>query len=137
MEETMRSSAFSAPNLTYFRGKYGEFTVPVDEDGCRSERPLHEIIDIWEGKDESSGSHQGDKIYVKDWHLALQLEKDSARAGSTASLDEHSTFYTIPDIFADDWMNHYYRKNTEDDFRFVVSCCPESHLCIIFSPSLI
>jgi len=127
----MRSNTFSAPNLAYFRRKYGEFTVPVDQDGCRSERYLREIIDIWEGGDESPGSHQGDKIYVKDWHLALQLEKESARADSTASVDENSTFYTIPDIFADDWMNLYYRKNTEDDFRFVVGCCPELDLGII------
>jgi len=37
MEETMLSNAFSAPNLTYFRWNYGQFIVPVDEDGCRSD----------------------------------------------------------------------------------------------------
>jgi hypothetical protein len=132
--ETMRSNTFSAPNLTYFRKKYGEFIVPVDEDGCRSEKPLREIIDIWEREDGSPENDQGDKIYVKDWHLALQLERESARAGSAASLDEHSTFYTIPDIFVDDWMNIYYCKHTEDDFRFVVGRC---HSCIIIFPSLI
>jgi hypothetical protein len=64
--------------------EYGEYTVPVDEDGCRSERPLREIIDIWEGRDGSPGNDQGDKLYVKDWHLAMQLERERARAGLSA-----------------------------------------------------
>jgi hypothetical protein len=117
MEETMGSDAHSEPNLDYFRGNYGDFTVPVDEDGCRSERLLREVIDMWEGKDESANTDQGCKVYVKDWHLALRLEKESATS------DDASTFYTTPNIFADDWMNRYYRRNTTDDFRFVVSCC--------------
>lgn len=124
-DETQRPSAHSPPNLEYMREKYGRFTVPVDEDGCRSEKPLHEILDMWEGKTESEGDGDREKIYVKDWHLALQLESRETGTDSAEAFDGVRTFYTTPDIFSDDWMNLYYLKSTMDDFRFVVGYCLE------------
>ena len=55
-------------------------------------------------------------MYIKDWHLALQLEQRNKEAG----VEEEASFYETPGIFKDDWMNRYYRAKTEDDFRFVV-----------------
>uniref|UniRef100_V5EWL0 JmjC domain-containing protein n=1 Tax=Kalmanozyma brasiliensis (strain GHG001) TaxID=1365824 RepID=V5EWL0_KALBG len=43
-------------------------------------------------------------IYIKDWHLIKQLHSEVEP-------------YTVPDIFADDWMNNIYGE--KDDFRFV------------------
>lgn len=108
-EENTSFSTCSMPNLAYMRIKYGENTVPVDEDGCRSQKALREVIDIWEQEYQSVHETNVAKMYVKDWHLALQLGTSS----------EEEPFYTTPGIFADDWMNNYYRKYTNDDFRFV------------------
>ncbi|TIC42994.1 Clavaminate synthase-like protein, partial [Wallemia mellicola] len=46
----------------------------------------------------------GERLYIKDWHLALRTQSD---------------FYNTPAIFFDDWMNDYYLRHTDDDFRFV------------------
>lgn len=43
-------------------------------------------------------------IYIKDWHLIKQLRGEEEP-------------YTVPDIFADDWMNNVHGE--KDDFRFV------------------
>ncbi|KAG8831773.1 hypothetical protein FS842_005227 [Serendipita sp. 407] len=99
------STGYSSPNFDYMLEDYGEFVVPVDEDGCRSQKSLREVIDIWRSNDA-----KGRRLYVKDWHLALQLEKSDVRM---------EPFYTTPRIFADDWMNNYYLEKTDDDFRFV------------------
>ncbi|KAG8831819.1 hypothetical protein FRC17_002524 [Serendipita sp. 399] len=85
--------------------QFGDLVVPVDDDGCRSQKQLREVIQIWR-----RGDPEGAKLYVKDWHLALQLEKLAA---------QKEPFYSTPAIFADDWMNNYYLEKTEDDFRFV------------------
>lgn len=111
--ERQLSNRSSYPDLEYLRARYGGYKVPVDEDGCRSEMTLLEVLDIWEGK-KSPRTSNGAKIYVKDWHLALQLEM----FGSGGTKDD--LFYATPGIFVDDWMNNYYRKFTSDDFRFVV-----------------
>ena len=73
--------------------------VPVDQEGCRSSMLLSDVLDAWR-------KGEGQKVYVKDWHLALQRPQDR--------------FYDTPDIFKDDWMNRYYCAETDDDFRFVV-----------------
>ncbi|OZJ02352.1 hypothetical protein BZG36_04375, partial [Bifiguratus adelaidae] len=53
------------------------------------------------------GTHdQRDLLYLKDWHFV----RDRPEYGA----------YTVPDIFADDWLNGFWaaRKDTEDDYRF-------------------
>lgn len=59
-------------------------------------------------------------IYIKDWHLIKQL--DITQKG------EDQVPYTVPEVFADDWMNNIPAAPTaednssadaEDDFRFV------------------
>jgi hypothetical protein len=59
---------------------------------------------------------QGQSLYVKDWHLARAVEGHPA-----VSLSSYPgpSFYNIPDLFKDDWMNAYYSAHTTDDFRFV------------------
>jgi hypothetical protein len=99
----------SEPNMDHIKEKYGRLVVPVDEDGCRTERPLQDVLALWE-KGEGRG------LYVKDWHLSLQLSRQKDHSTSKSP-----KFYDTPDIFKDDWMNRYYLKETEDDFRFVVS----------------
>lgn len=93
------TSISSRPNLDYLAETYGDLEVPVDEEGCRSKCALKDVIDQW-------NQGQGRSLYVKDWHLARQRPEDA--------------FYSTPNVFHDDWMNAYYLKETEDDFRFVV-----------------
>jgi hypothetical protein len=51
----------------------------------RTERRLGEVLDLWERQDENSR-----KLYVKDWHQALLLEKDGGN---------QDQIYTTTDIF--------------------------------------
>jgi len=114
----MLSNAFSAPNLTYFRWNYGQFIVPVDEDGCRSDPCTR--LSIY-GKERT-----GHQEVIKETRFMLKTgiwiwnrRRRALERDSSVSLNEHSAFYTIPDIFVNDWIDLYYRKNTEDDFGFV------------------
>lgn len=91
--------SFSRPNFDVLVQRYGDLTVPVDQEGHRSTMILKEVLDTW-------NKGEGQDLYVKDWHLARQCPQDR--------------FYDTPDIFRDDWMNRYYCLETEDDFRFVV-----------------
>jgi hypothetical protein len=110
-------------NLAFMKNAYGDCVVPVDEDGCRSEKRLREVIEIWERE---QGDGLEEKMYVKDWHLALQLERrehksqDAKEETIEKQGTEYMPFYVTPDIFVDDWMNRYYLAKTQDDFRFVV-----------------
>ncbi|CAG8720236.1 4258_t:CDS:1, partial [Acaulospora colombiana] len=103
-----QSSEYSLPNLSFMKNTYGKFIVPVDQDGYRSEKTLGEVIDAWENDRKSA---QEEKMYVKDWHLALQLERQQQRPQSNGEgeQEEQTTvympFYVTPDIFVDDWMN--------------------------------
>ena len=105
----------SRPNSLHIREEYGHLRVPVDEDGWRCEETLSDVLDQWQNQ-------KGANIYVKDWHLALQLERQSP---------DSPPFYRTPSLFADDWMNHYYLQKTEDDFRFVVSLHHGQRLSLI------
>ncbi|CDW99799.1 hypothetical protein [Sporisorium scitamineum] len=52
-------------------------------------------------------------IYIKDWHLIKHLSPTQRKEKPP---------YTVPDIFADDWMNNLSEDNGAsdvDDFRFV------------------
>jgi hypothetical protein len=51
----------------------------------RTEKPLGDVLDLWE-----AGDHSGDSLYVKDWHLALEMEKGGL------SMEE---VYETPDLF--------------------------------------
>jgi hypothetical protein len=55
--------------------EYGEFR--------RSERPLSEVLDLWEFE-------KGEGLYVKDWHLLAELETRAVGAGSV---------YEVPECF--------------------------------------
>jgi hypothetical protein len=109
----------SRPNLKHLVGHYGDMKVPTDEDGCRSERKLEDVIHIWTSngeldiEDVSSIHSEDGRIYAKDWHLALELSK--------TEIEPKLSFYKTPELFRDDWMNRYYLQETNDDFRFVVS----------------
>lgn len=79
------------PNLSALR-EYAHHTVQVADCSTRrynefdrTERRLGEVLDLWESEDEN-----GRKLYVKDWHQALLLEKDGGR---------QDQIYTTPDIF--------------------------------------
>jgi len=49
----------------------------------RSERPLKEVLDLWERK-------EGKGLYVKDWHLIAELESRGGGAGEV---------YEVPECF--------------------------------------
>ena len=79
----------SKPNYNALR-KYADQMVPVADTSTpeygefrRSERPLGEVLDLWE-------SGKGEGLYVKDWHLLAELESKGEGAGSV---------YEVPECF--------------------------------------
>ena len=75
------------------------------------DRCLEEVFRLWE-----EGKEEGRGLYVKDWHLALQVERGGGEE-----------FYETPEVFRDDWLDGWHRSmpgTVEDDFRFVVSRPP-------------
>jgi hypothetical protein len=81
----------SKPNFQVLR-KYSNQVVPVANtlvpeygEFERSERPLGEVLDLWE-KEEGEGKG----LYVKDWHLLAELEAQGFGAGEV---------YEVPDCF--------------------------------------
>lgn len=76
-------STASLPNLPALR-QYSHHVVPVANtlqpqfsEFERTERPLGEVLDLWEDQ----GSEQGDGLYVKDWHLMAELESEGKGVG--------------------------------------------------------
>ncbi len=78
-----------SPNLSTLR-RYGDQLVQVAN--CskrqfnefeRTERTLSEVLDLWESGD-------GQSLYVKDWHLMLEIEKEGRQMEEV---------YETPDIF--------------------------------------
>ncbi|KAL7409999.1 hypothetical protein BDY24DRAFT_418319 [Mrakia frigida] len=75
------------------------------------ERRLEEVLGLWE-----DGKKEGKGLYVKDWHLALQNEREGEKE-----------FYETPGVFRDDWLNGWCRtKGLEDDFKFVYLGSPNT-----------
>ncbi|GAC95541.1 hypothetical protein PHSY_003117 [Pseudozyma hubeiensis SY62] len=101
--------------------QYGNHTAPVvisrvdpslqvEED--RSDMSISSAIDLIQTF-QRGGSPEVKSIYIKDWHLIKQLNAQSSTQKET---------YTVPEIFADDWMNNLPStgsQDTPDDFRFV------------------
>ena len=112
---------WTAPNSAeicwdYLLEQYGDLEVAVancaDVDSLgNQERDMmrfREVLQLWK-------AGKGQSLYVKDWHLAKQLET----VHIDPVVDPDASFYTTPDVFRDDWMNAYYIAHTNDDFRFV------------------
>lgn len=92
LPDVTSSTSSWRPNLDHLRDRYGQHVVQVADtrkrqynEFERSERPLKDVIDLWIEQDPT-----GDGLYVKDWHLALELEED----GGT-----QAEFYTTPEPF--------------------------------------
>lgn len=92
--------------------------------GDIEEMKFNDVIQLWkDGK--------GKGIYIKDWHLPLQLrerqrgernrvkEEEEEESKGNQRGEQEESFYITPDIFQNDWMNNYYTNNTKDDFSFV------------------
>lgn len=67
----------SRPRLSVLR-RYAHHVVPVANtlkqefsEFERTERPLGEVLDLWEADDP-----EGRGLYVKDWHLLGEIERD-------------------------------------------------------------
>ena len=105
------------------RGGVVDCSEPIDE-RCPEEMAFQDIITRWrEG--------EGKGLYIKDWHLRrfvrakrkmkslAQLQGEDQDRSSKAKEEEEKDFYTVPDIFSDDWMDAYYTECKKDDFAFV------------------
>ncbi|OCF35815.1 hypothetical protein I316_02308 [Kwoniella heveanensis BCC8398] len=104
------SSSTHKPNLTALR-RYAHHIVPVANTLApqfsefeRSERPLGEVLDLWENGDEA-----GDGLYVKDWHLMAEIESEGRGVEEV---------YAVPECLRDDWLNPPYTPASTSDFRF-------------------
>ncbi|KAJ9476806.1 JmjC domain-containing protein [Pseudozyma hubeiensis] len=101
--------------------QYGKQTAPVvisrvdssskvEEE--RSDMSISSAIDLIQAF-QRGDSPDVKSIYIKDWHLIKQLDAQSSTQKEP---------YTVPEIFADDWMNNLPStgsQDTPDDFRFV------------------
>ena len=57
-------------------------------------------------------------LYLKDWHAFLH--KDSDDPNPNENENTSGDIYDLPDIFADDWLNWYYRASSKrDDYKFI------------------
>ncbi len=70
---------------------------------------ISQAVDLVHQLHRSHGNTDMQSIYIKDWHLIKQLH---------SSTHEQVEPYTVPDVFADDWMNNLSHPS-KDDFRFV------------------
>lgn len=93
-------------NFDYFLEVYGDLEAPVAD--CHSIHfNAHDKINM-KVKDYFNylKTTERDKLlYLKDWHLKRIRPDDN--------------FYTVPQIFASDWLNEFAIDHGEDDFMFV------------------
>ena len=96
----------SQVNWSALKREYASHVAPVvitrtSSEERRTEMTISDAVDLIQRRDGQVGS-----IYIKDWHLVKQLGQGEVEP------------YTVPEIFADDWMNNLDGKD-KDDFRFV------------------
>lgn len=127
---TQDDHAGGEPHWEFLEREYGDVRVgvvdcsePIDE-RCPEETGFKDVIARWR-KGEGKG------LYIKDWHLrrfvqekwktvrpAQPQSEDQDRSNETKE-GEEKEFYTVPNIFTDDWMDTYYTECKKDDFAFV------------------
>ncbi|KAK8854494.1 hypothetical protein IAR55_003232 [Kwoniella newhampshirensis] len=95
----------SRPNLSALR-PYAHHVVPIANtlrpqysEFERTERPLGDVLDQWEGGGAGDGRGGGRGMYVKDWHLMAEIE------GEGRGVEE---IYEVPECLRDDWLNPPY-----------------------------
>lgn len=95
--ESSSSISTIRPDFNHLRSHYGHHVVQVANtkrrqfnEFERTERPLKDVIDRW-----AAGDAQGDGLYVKDWHLALQLEDEGGK---------QEDFYKTPELFQGEYL---------------------------------
>lgn len=93
-------------DFDYLSDQYKDLKVPVTD--CkniafdfqpRSNMKFSDYLSYWKG------SSRNELLYLKDWHLRRSKPNDK--------------FYTVPTLFASDWLNEYAQDNNIDDFMFV------------------
>ncbi|KAI9253249.1 hypothetical protein EDC94DRAFT_567180 [Helicostylum pulchrum] len=94
------------PNYSYLRNKFGTTEGQVARcnkrhftDQQRKCMTFKAFVDLWEADDGKESLY-----YLKDCHLARTFPQDE--------------FYTVPDIFRDDWLNEYWTQTGNDDYKF-------------------
>jgi hypothetical protein len=109
-------SSCPCPNWAYLLDTYGQEKVSVvncnhEGDAAQpQEMVFSDVIKLWK-----DGNAKG--LYIKDWHLPRNITTRQAQKDDKGKNEPF--FYETPDVFKDDWMNHYYSHKTEDDFKFV------------------
>ncbi|SPO20018.1 uncharacterized protein UTRI_00410_B [Ustilago trichophora] len=76
----------------------------------RTEMTISAAIDLISDFKQNKFDGGVQSVYIKDWHLIKQISRESVEP------------YTVPDVFADDWMNNVSPGDAGkevDDFRFV------------------
>ncbi|XP_060523151.1 2-oxoglutarate and iron-dependent oxygenase JMJD4 [Cylas formicarius] len=94
------------PNINYLEEKYGSLSVCVYNCSQRFFNSQKSNNDILKNYLNYWNKERNNKcLYLKDWHLKLQSKSDE--------------FYKVPIYFGSDWLNEYYIKCENDDYRFV------------------
>lgn len=112
----------------WFQNRLGETLVPVrhqpadidpgllDADGraveCETKNmPVQSWIDMVDDV------NCDPSFYLKDWHLAAWLERNTSKCSTTG--EEPQTLYKVPAIFPHDLLNGFLTRHTAGDYRFV------------------
>ncbi|WWC71238.1 uncharacterized protein I206_105191 [Kwoniella pini CBS 10737] len=90
------------PNLSALR-KYAHHVVPVANtlrqefsEFERTEKALGEVLDLWD-------IDEGNGLYVKDWHLMAEIEKEGRGVKEV---------YQVSECLRDDWLNPPYTPDS-------------------------
>lgn len=96
-KDTYKSGGASRPDLTALQ-RYAHHVIPVANTRIReyteferTELPLGEVLDIWEAGDrllDKQTDQDGSSLYVKDYHIIAEIEKEGRGAGEVYEVPE-------------------------------------------------
>lgn len=94
------------PDYNYLRDRFGSASGQVAKcnkrhftDQVRVKTSFKDFADLWEADDGKESLY-----YLKDLHLMKTFPEDK--------------FYSVPELFEDDWLNEYWNKEGNDDYKF-------------------
>lgn len=93
-------------NYDYFLEVYGDLQAPVADCDSINFNAHNKInMKVRDYFNYFKNAERDKLLYLKDWHLKRLRPNDN--------------FYTVPEIFASDWLNEFANDHEDDDFRFV------------------
>ena len=112
------------PNFDFLEENYGSFSASVTKFSSNNDfdcisQTISQFISYWKSiilERAPSNNHKFESFPVADYHTLPHYLKDWHFAMNT----DPSSVYFVPDIFADDWLNRFWRArgDIDDDYIF-------------------